>query len=198
MMSHMASPIEFLEEAKLMEEAGAEALMLMDSAGALSPTEIKVRIEILQAELGIPTGIHAHNNLGYATANTISAVEAGARIVDACIAGFGAGAGNAQIELLLPLLYDSNFIEFEGLEYFEVAERALESFAIAPVSNSLTIATGRAGLFSGYLKPIQKISKEFNVSPFELINELGKRKIVAGQEDVILEVARLLNQSERR
>lgn len=184
MMSHMTSPIEFLEEAKLMQDAGAEALMLMDSAGALSPIEIKERFEILQAELEIPTGIHAHNNLGYATANTIVAVEAGARIVDACIAGFGAGAGNAQIELVLPLLYDSNFIEFEGLEYFEVADKALESFAIAPVSNNLTIATGRAGLFSGYLKPIQRVAKEFNVSPFELINELGKRKVVAGQEEI--------------
>jgi len=196
MMSHMTSPIEFLEEAKLMQDAGAEALMLMDSAGALSPIEIKERFEILQAELEIPTGIHAHNNLGYATANTIVAVEAGARIVDACIAGFGAGAGNAQIELVLPLLYDSNFIEFEGLEYFEVADKALESFAIAPVSNNLTIATGRAGLFSGYLKPIQRVAKEFNVSPFELINELGKRKVVAGQEDMVLEVARFLTQSE--
>jgi 4-hydroxy 2-oxovalerate aldolase len=196
MMSHMTSPFEFLEEAKLMQDAGAEALMLMDSAGALSPIEIKERFEILQAELEIPTGIHAHNNLGYATANTIVAVEAGARIVDACIAGFGAGAGNAQIELVLPLLYDSNFIEFEGLEYFEVADKALESFAIAPVSNNLTIATGRAGLFSGYLKPIQRVAKEFNVSPFELINELGKRKVVAGQEDMVLEVARFLTQSE--
>jgi len=196
MMSHMTSPIEFLEEAKLMQDAGAEALMLMDSAGALSPIEIKERFEILQAELEIPTGIHAHNNLGYATTNTIVAVEAGARIVDACIAGFGAGAGNAQIELVLPLLHDSNFIEFEGLEYFEVADKALESFAIAPVSNSLTIATGRAGLFSGYLKPIQRVAKEFNVSPFELINEMGKRKVVAGQEDMVLEVARFLTQSE--
>jgi 4-hydroxy 2-oxovalerate aldolase len=196
MMSHMISPIDFLEQAKLMQKAGAEALMLMDSAGALSPFEVKDRFELLQDELVIPTGIHAHNNLGYATANTLVAVEAGARIVDACIAGFGAGAGNAQIELVIPLLYDSKFIEFEGLQYFEVADKALESFAVAPVSNSLTIATGRAGLFSGYLKPIQRVAKEFNVSPFDLINELGKRNVVAGQEDMILEVAKYLTKSE--
>jgi 4-hydroxy 2-oxovalerate aldolase len=196
MMSHMTSPIEFLKEAKLMQDAGAEALMLMDSAGALLPAEMKERFEILQAELDIPTGIHAHNNLGYATANTMVAVEGGARIVDACIAGFGAGAGNAQIELMIPLLYDLKLLEFEGLEYFEVASKALGSFAITPVSNSLTIATGRAGLFSGYLKPIQKVAKEFNVSPFEIISELGKRKVVAGQEDIVLEVAKFLTQSE--
>lgn len=196
MMSHMSTPTEFLEEAKLMQDAGAEAVMLMDSAGALSPSDINERFEILHAELDVPTGIHAHNNLGYATANTITAVNAGARIIDACIAGFGAGAGNAQIELIIPLLYDSKLIEFEGIEYFKVAEKALESFAVTPTSNSLTIATGRAGLFSGFLKPIQRVAREFNVSPFELINELGKRRVVAGQEDMVLEVARYLTQSD--
>ena len=195
MMSHMTSPIEFLKEAKLMQEAGAEAIMLMDSAGALLPVEINERFKILQDALDIPTGIHAHNNLGCAIANTLVAVEAGARIVDACIAGFGAGAGNAQIELIIPLLYDSKFIDFEGLKYFDVAEKALESFAITPVSNSLTIATGRAGLFSGYLKPIQRIAKEFNISPFKLIDELGRRKVVAGQEDMVIEVAKFIAQS---
>jgi 4-hydroxy 2-oxovalerate aldolase len=196
MMSHMSSPLEFLEEAKLMQGAGAEAVVLMDSAGALSPSDIGERFKILQAELDVPTGMHAHNNLGYATANTITAVNAGARIVDACIAGFGAGAGNAQIELVIPLLYDSKLIEFEGIEYFEVADKALESFAVAPISNSLTIATGRAGLFSGFLKPIQRAAREFNVSPFKLINELGKRRLVAGQEDMVLEVAKYLSQSD--
>ena len=173
MMSHMSSPVQFLEQAKLMQNAGAEAVMLMDSAGSLTPAQVCERFELLNAELDIPTGIHAHNNLGYATANTISAVNAGARVVDACIAGFGAGAGNAQIELVIPLLHDAKFIGFQGTEYFEVADKALATFAVAPISNSLTIATGRAGIFSGYLKPIQKIALEFRISPFEIINELG-------------------------
>ena len=192
MMSHMSTPFEFLEQAKLMESAGAEAIVLMDSAGSLSPSEIEDRFKILDAELEIPTGIHAHNNLGYATANTMAAVKNGARIVDACIAGFGAGAGNAQIELIVPLLYDAGMIEIEGKEYFEVAEKALESFAVSPVSNSLTIATGRAGLFSGYLKPIQNAASQFKISPFALISELGKRKVVAGQEDMVVEIAKHL------
>jgi 4-hydroxy 2-oxovalerate aldolase len=87
-------------------------------------------------------------------------------------------------------------IEFEGIEYFKVADKALESFAVAPISNSLTIATGRAGIFSGFLKPIQRVAREFNVSPFEIINELGKRRVVAGQEDMGLEVAKHLTQSD--
>jgi 4-hydroxy 2-oxovalerate aldolase len=196
MMSHMSSPIQFLEQAKLMQNAGAEAVMLMDSAGSLTPAQVSERFELLNAELDIPTGIHAHNNLGYAAANTMSAVNAGARVVDACIAGFGAGAGNAQIELVIPLLHDAKFIDFQGVEYFEVADNALATFAVAPISNSLTIATGRAGIFSGFLKPIQRIALEFGISPFEIINELGRRKVVAGQEDMILEVAKHLTHSD--
>jgi len=198
MMSHMSTPDEFLQQAQLMQNAGAEAVMLMDSAGSLIPPQIKERFEILTSELEIPTGIHAHNNLGYSTSNTIVAVQSGARIVDACIAGFGAGAGNAQIELVIPLLFDLGFIDFEGSEYFEVAEKSLKSFANSPVSNSLTIATGRAGLFSGFLKPIQRTAIEFGISPLAIISELGNRKVVAGQEDMVLEVAKYLSQSDCR
>lgn len=196
MMSHMSTPNEFLQQAQLMQNAGAEAVMLMDSAGSLTPPQIKERFEILTSELEIPTGIHAHNNLGYSTSNTINAVQSGARIVDACIAGFGAGAGNAQIELVIPLLFDLGFIDFEGSEYFEVADKSLKSFANSPVSNSLTIATGRAGLFSGFLKPIQRAAIEFGISPLAIISELGNRKVVAGQEDMVREVAKHLTQSD--
>jgi len=193
MMSHMALPSEFLYQAKLMQSAGAEAIMLMDSAGALKPDEISERFKILSAELDIPTGIHAHNNLGYAAANTICAVKSGARVVDACIGGFGAGAGNAQIELVIPLLFDLGFTGVRGEKYFEVAEKAMSSFAFSPKITGLTIATGRAGVFSGFLKPIQRAALEYSVSPFEIIEELGRRKVVAGQEDVVLEIAKSLS-----
>ena len=189
MMSHMATPLEFLEQARLMQNAGAQAVILMDSAGALLPRDIKARFQVLDAELNIPTGVHAHNNLGFATINSLLAVEGGARIVDACIGGFGAGAGNAQIELLSPLLSDLGLHEKDDDIYMDVATKALASFATSPVTNSLTIATGRAGLFSGYLNPIIRASEEFKVSPYLIIEELGKRKVVAGQEDMIREVA---------
>jgi 4-hydroxy 2-oxovalerate aldolase len=79
-----------------------------------------------------------------------------------------------------------------------VADKSLKSFANSPVSNSLTIATGRAGLFSGFLKPIQRTAIEFGISPLAIISELGNRKVVAGQEDMVLEVAKYLTQSDCR
>jgi 4-hydroxy 2-oxovalerate aldolase len=195
MMSHMVTHVEFLEQALLMQEAGAQAIVLMDSAGSLQPKAIQDRFEILEAELQIPTGIHAHNNLGFATINSLAAVDAGARIVDACIGGFGAGAGNAQIELLSPLLSDMGLHNRDEDLYAEAATKALGSFATSPVTNGLTIATGRAGLFSGYLKPIVRAAEEFQVSPYMIIEELGRRKVVAGQEDMIREIAFKINQT---
>ena len=195
MMSHMCTHKEFLEQALLMQKAGAQAIILMDSAGSFLPKAIQERFEILEAELDIPTGIHAHNNLGFATANSLVAVGAGARIVDACIGGFGAGAGNAQIELISPLLTDLGLYKRDDYLYTEVASKALSTFAKSPVTNGLTIATGRAGLFSGYLKPIVRAAEEFQVSPYLIIEELGRRKVVAGQEDMIREIASKLNLS---
>ena len=121
MMSHMISPLDFLEQALQMQRAGAQAVVLMDSAGSLLPHEIALRFKILYSELEIPVGVHAHNNLGFATANSIIAVEQGARIVDGCIGGFGAGAGNAQIELLSPLFTDMGLHEKDDDIYREVA-----------------------------------------------------------------------------
>ena len=189
MMSHMTTPQKFLEQALLMQSAGAQAVVLMDSAGSLLPKEIQERFQILEAGLEIPTGMHAHNNLGFATTNSLIAVEAGARIVDACIGGFGAGAGNAQIELISPLLSDLGLHKRDSDIYLEVAANALKTFAFSPVTTGLTIATGRAGLFSGYLKPILRAAEEFEVSPYLIIEELGRLRVVAGQEDMIREVA---------
>ena len=94
MMSHMASPNTLLEEAKKMESYGAEAIMIMDSAGAYFPDDVTLRISTLVDGLSIPVGFHGHNNLGMAVINSVAAVKAGASIIDGSIRGFGAGAGN--------------------------------------------------------------------------------------------------------
>ena len=104
MMCHMASPITLLAECRKMQSYGAEGVVLMDSAGALLPEDVRQRFEVLVGGLDIPVGFHAHNNLGMAIANSIAAVECGARILDGTARGFGAGAGNAQIEVLVAVL----------------------------------------------------------------------------------------------
>ena len=139
-------------------------------------------------------GFHGHNNLGLSVANSLVAAENGAEIIDACICGFGAGAGNTPLELILPVLEKNGFntsIDFNVV--IKEAESVLEYLVPEiPVANPVNILTGLNKLFSGFEKPIIKASKLYNIEYSSLIFELGNRKLVAGQEDLILEIAQNL------
>jgi 4-hydroxy 2-oxovalerate aldolase len=195
MMSHMAPPSILVEEARKMQSYGAQAIIIMDSAGTYLPLQVKERMHALVEGLEIPVGFHAHNNLGMAVANSIAAIEAGATILDATMRGFGAGAGNAQLEILIAVL---NQMGYEtGIDFYKLldaADIAEQSFLKIPYVNSTSIVSGLAGIFSGFSKPVERIAKQFNIDPKDIFFELGRRKVVAGQEDLILEVAVSLSQ----
>ncbi|OFZ29747.1 MAG: 4-hydroxy-2-oxovalerate aldolase [Bdellovibrionales bacterium RIFCSPHIGHO2_01_FULL_40_29] len=192
MMSHMASKEILAEEAKKMESYGAQGLIIMDSAGNYLPTDVTQRISALVNSLTIPVGFHAHNNLGMAIANSIAALEAGAEMLDGCARGFGAGAGNAQLEVLVAVLhrmgYETGIDFYKMLDCSDLAEKEL--MPAPPTINSLSIVSGLSGVFSGFMKPVSRIAKELNLDARDIFFELGKRKIVAGQEDFIMEVAK--------
>ena len=191
MMSHMASPKLLVKEAQKMELYGAEGIIIMDSAGAYLPDEVTERIKELVDGLSIPVGFHAHNNLGMAIANSIAAVQAGAKILDGTARGFGAGAGNAQLEVLIAVLhrmgYNTGIDFYKMLDCSDIAEK--EVMPGIPVIKSESIVSGLAGVFSGFSKHVARVSKEYNVDQRDIYFELGKRKVVAGQEDLIIEVA---------
>jgi 4-hydroxy 2-oxovalerate aldolase len=140
--------------------------------------------------LGVPVGFHGHNNLGMAVANSIAAVEAGAKIVDATARGFGAGAGNTQLEVLIAVMerlgYETGINLYKMLDAADLAEKEL--MPKVPTISSESIVSGLSGVFSGFAKHVSRISKEYNVDPRDVYFELGKRKVVAGQEDLIIEV----------
>lgn len=194
MMSHMISPILLLEQARKMESYGAEGVVFMDSAGHYLPEDVRRRVETLVNGLSIEVGFHAHNNLGLAIANSIAAAEAGATLLDGCARGFGAGAGNAQLEVLVAVLerlgYGTGIDLYKILDAADLAEQIL--IKEIPSIRSVSVVSGMAGVFSGFMKPVTRIAKEFNVDPRDVFFELGRRKIVAGQEDIILEVAKEL------
>jgi len=191
MMSHMASKDVLLEETKKMQSYGAQGIVLMDSAGAYFPKDVSEKIGLLANKLSVPVGFHAHNNLGLSIANSIAALEAGARIIDGTAKGFGAGAGNAPLELLAAVLkrlgYETRLDLYRALD---AAELAAKLFAGSlPESTGITIVSGLAGVFSGFAKPVQRAAKQLEVDPRDVFFELGRRKVVGGQEDLILEVA---------
>jgi len=200
MMSHMISPSLLLEQARKMESYGAEGVVFMDSAGHYLPDDVRQRVELLVSELSISVGFHAHNNLGLAIANSIAAADAGATLLDGCARGFGAGAGNAQLEVLVAVLdrlgYSTAVDLYKMLDAGDLAEEVL--MEEMPSIKSVSVVSGMAGVFSGFMKPVTRIAKEFNIDPRDIFFELGRRKIVAGQEDIILEVAKELAQHTKK
>jgi 4-hydroxy 2-oxovalerate aldolase len=200
MMTHMASKEVLIEECLKMESYGAEGVILMDSAGAYFPKDVTQKIGSLVKNLKIPIGFHAHNNLGLAIANSLAAVEAGAAIVDGTARGFGAGAGNAQLEVLVAILekmgYSTGINLYKILDAAEIAEKELMD--VIPGTKSISIISGLAGVFSGFAKHVERIAKEYGVDPRDVFFELGRRKVVAGQEDLIIEVATELSQVQKK
>jgi len=200
MMSHMASADMLLEEAKKMQSYGAQGIVLMDSAGAYFPSDVTEKVGLLATRLEVPVGFHAHENLGLSVANSLAALEAGARIVDGTARGFGAGAGNAPIELLAAVLqkhgYSTRIDFYRALDAAELAEQLFSGSL--PSTSSVTIVSGLAGVFSGFAKPVQRVSLQLEIDPRDVLLELGRRNVVGGQEDLILEVATFLSDSRSK
>lgn len=200
MMSHMATPETLADEARKMEAYGAEGLIIMDSAGTYLPADVTRRISTLVDAINIPVGFHAHNNLGMGIANSVAAVNAGATIIDGSARGFGAGAGNAQLEVLVAVFQqmgvETGIDLYKMLDAADLAEKTMVKSL--PYISSTSIVSGMSGVFSGFIKQVNSISAEHGVDARDIFFELGRRNAVAGQESLILEVALDLKAGQSR
>jgi len=191
MMAHMADVKKVVEQAKLFESYGADIIYVTDSAGALTPQGVFERIKAVKEETGLPVGHHAHNNLGLAVANTLAAIEAGADVVDATCKGLGAGAGNTQMEVLVAVLHKLGFET--GIDLYKIMDVADD--VVVPKmkrpqvidKNSLTI--GYAGVYGSFLLHSLRAAEKFGVDARDILFEMGQRRTVGGQEDMIVDVA---------
>lgn len=191
MMAHMVGVDIIAEQAKLMESYGASVLYLMDSAGAMTPQDVRERIAALKRLISIPIGFHAHNNLSLAIANTIAAVEAGASSVDGSLRGLGGGAGNAQIEVLVAVLQKLGHQTGVSLyKIMDAAQDILKPMLKRPIEiDNSALILGYAGVYSSFLLHAYRAAERFKVDPRDIIMELGRLKTVGGQEDLIIDVA---------
>ena len=196
MMSHMLDAKGLLEQAKLMQEYGVKGIFLMDSAGAYLPQDVSIKVSLLVKNLKIPVGFHAHNNLGMAIANSVAAVQSGARMLDCTARALGAGAGNCQLEVIVAVLVKMGYkIDLNLYTLMDNSENIVSQFTKNPqiiTANSLT--SGLAGVFSGFAPHAKRAGLSFGVDPRDIIQELGRRKVVAGQEDIIVDVAMNIKQ----
>lgn len=194
LMSHMAGPDELAEQCALMVKFGAQAVGIMDSAGHYLPHDVTERVQAIVTAVDVPVIFHGHNNLGMAMANSLAAVDAGAAVIDATARGFGAGAGNTQLEVLVAVLERRSINTGIGLrQILAAADVAADRLMKAPPSiDSIAVVSGLAGVFSGFKRPALETAHTEGVDPLDLFLALGERQVVAGQEDLIAEAARQL------
>jgi 4-hydroxy-2-oxovalerate aldolase len=198
MMVHMAPPEQVVEQAKLLESYGADYVNIADSAGALLPEGVAARVGAVAQALKIPVGFHAHNNLSLATANSLAAIEAGATFIDGTCRGLGAGAGNTQIEVLTGVLEKKGYET--GVDFYkimDVAEDIVEPLMKRPqVISNAPLLLGYSGVYSSFLLHTYRAAERFHLDPRNILAELGRRKMVGGQEDMIVDVAYQLAKSK--
>ncbi len=193
MMAHMIEPEKLLEQALLMEGYGANCIYVTDSAGHMLPDDVTARIELLRAKLQADTeiGFHGHHNLAMGVANSVAAVAAGARRIDCACGGMGAGAGNTPMEVFIAVC--SRMGIETGVDVFRIADVAEDlvtpilDFPVRIDRNSLTL--GYAGVYSSFLLFAKRAEEKYGVPAREILLELGRQKMVGGQEDMIEDTA---------
>jgi 4-hydroxy-2-oxovalerate/4-hydroxy-2-oxohexanoate aldolase len=193
MMAHMSSPEEILEQARLMESYGANCIYATDSAGYMLPDDVTARIGLLRAELKPETeiGFHGHHNMAMGIANSLAAIEAGARRIDGSVAGLGAGAGITPLEVLVAVL--DRLGANHGIDLYKIMDVAEDQ--IVPMMDQQiridrdALTLGYAGVYSSFLLFAQRAGEKYGVSSRDILLELGRRKTVGGQEDMIEDLA---------
>lgn len=190
MMSHMVPVDVMLQNAKQMESYGADVVYVVDSAGYMLPYEVADRVKAMKDTLGCRVGFHAHNNMGLAMANVLAAVDSGADFIDGSLCAMGAGGGNASTEIIAAVL--ERYGVSCGLDIYNSIDAAkLISSVRKSADNDISskIMLGYAGVYSSFMLHADRAAKRFNLDPRDILVELGKRKVVGGQEDMIIDVA---------
>lgn len=193
MMAHLNSPEGLTQQGKLMESYGAQTIYITDSAGYMLPEDVKAAVGTLRAALKPETeiGFHGHNNMGLGIANSLAALAEGATRIDASVAGLGAGSGNTPLEVFAAVCERMGIQT--GCDLFKLMDLAEDT--IVPMMDHLvridreSLTLGFAGVYSTFLLHAKRAAQRFGVPARDILVELGRKKMISGQEDMIIDTA---------
>jgi 4-hydroxy-2-oxovalerate/4-hydroxy-2-oxohexanoate aldolase len=193
MMAHLNTPEGLAQQGKLMESYGAQTVYITDSAGYMLPADVKARVGALRAVLKPETeiGFHGHHNMGMGIANSIAAIEEGASRIDASVAGLGAGAGNTPLEVFVAVCERMGIVT--GCDLFKLMDMAED--LIVPLMDHMvrvdrsSLTLGFAGVYSTFLLHAKRAGERFGIPARDILVELGRKKMIGGQEDMIVDTA---------
>lgn len=191
MMSHKLEAEPLAEQAVLLDSYGADVVYVVDSAGAMVPNMAGDRVAALRSAISADIGFHAHNNLGVGIANALVAAEKGAQYIDGSLRGLGASAGNAQTEVLAAAFERAGWttnVDLFGL--IDTAEQIVAPLMKEPqIVDETALVLGYAGVYSTFFHPTKRASRKYGVPTRDILMELGRRGVIGGQEDMIIDVA---------
>jgi 4-hydroxy 2-oxovalerate aldolase len=197
MMAHLATIETMLQNAKLMEGYGADVVYVVDSAGHMLPGEVRERVAAMKTALRCQIGFHGHNNLGLAIGNNLAAIEAGVDVVDGSLRAFGAGGGNAPTETLVAVLKRMGAnIGADLYKTLDAAKIVDDYKRPASANNESALMLGYAGVYSSFMLHTLRAAERFHVDARDILVELGRRRIVGGQEDMIIDIAYEMSQQK--
>lgn len=200
MMSHKLDARSLAVQAAKLDSYGAQVVYVVDSAGAMVPRDAAERVQAVRGSISAEIGFHTHNNLGVGIANAIAAAEQGASHIDGSLRGLGASAGNAQTEVLAAAFeragYDTG-VDLFGL--IDTAEQVMAPLMKEPqIIDETALVLGYAGVYSTFFHPTKRAARKYGVRERDILVELGRRGVIGGQEDMIIEVAaELAGRTER-
>jgi 4-hydroxy 2-oxovalerate aldolase len=193
MLAHRSDPASLAKQARIMVDAGAQCVYVVDSAGALVLGEAQDRVQALVDEIGpeAQVGFHGHQNLSLGIANSVLAYQHGATQIDGALCALGAGAGNAPTEILAAT-FDKLGIQ-TGVDVsaaLAAAEEVVRPFLPrVPWADRSAIVQGHAGVYSSFLLHAERAALRYGVPAHEILQKAGEAGYVGGQEDMIIEIA---------